>query len=319
MTNMEILLPFALPPSEHAKDLLLQLQAPALARLLSSAKATSQSVQENFARQLPHEQWLSKTTHASSPPLARAAMAMLNLPTDQGLWFIVQPASLHIARDHLVLTDLRQLELSDTESRSLFDAALPYFTESGFTLCYGCASHWFMRADTWQGMQCSTPDAACGHNIDIWLPTGEKERDWRRLHNELQMLWHTHPVNDAREARGARRINAAWLWGQSATEAEAQQTGLQTLAALSLQAPATSALIPELIAPALAGDWSQWLQAFAQAEQEQLAPALQLLSDGKLDTITLVLTDSQRLMQWHISRNALRKFWIKPSLKRLAS
>ena len=31
--------------------------------------------------------------------------------------------------------------------------------------------------------------------------------------NELQMLLHAHPVNQAREARGELSVNSLWLWG----------------------------------------------------------------------------------------------------------
>jgi hypothetical protein len=36
---------------------------------------------------------------------------------------------------------------------------------------------------------------------------------WRTRMNEIQMLLHDHPVNQAREARGERAINGLWCWG----------------------------------------------------------------------------------------------------------
>jgi hypothetical protein len=223
-----------------------------------------------------------------------------------------------------VLTDRRQLGLSDADSRALFDLALPFINESGFDLRYGDAGNWFLRADAWQGLRTCTPDAACGHNIDIWLPKGEGERAWRKLLNELQMLWHTRAVNDAREARGAHRINSAWLWGGS--HDEKPTTGLALVARQALNQPqkgldltSPQNMFDSLIAPAFAGDWSSWLQEFSQLEQSCFAPLLSALKESKLQSITLVLTDSSRLQTWHARRASMRKFWIQPSLARLAS
>jgi hypothetical protein len=78
-------------------------------------------------------------------------------------------------------------------------------------------------------------------------------------------------------------------------------------------------MFDSLIAPAFAGDWSGWLQEFSQLEQSCFAPLLSALKESKLQSITLVLTDSSRLQTWHARRASMRKFWIQPSLARLAS
>lgn len=319
MTNIEIIVPFALPPSEHAKDLLAELQLPGFARLLAHAKRGQQQKSAAFAPALPHEQYLAKSMADNSPPVAKAAMQILDI-AEHGHWFLLQAASLHIARDHLLLTDRRQLGLSDAESRSLFDIARPFINDSGFDLRYGDAGNWFLRADAWKGLRTCTPDAACGHNIDIWLPTGEGERAWRKLLNELQMLWHTHPVNDAREARGARRINSAWLWGGAdEVRPSAALTLLARLALNQHQPQSEPALLDSLIAPALAGEWANWLHEFAQLEQTCFAPLCAALKQSQINNVTLVLSDSSRLQTWNASRASMRKFWIKPSLARLVS
>jgi hypothetical protein len=329
MTNLEIIVPFALLPAEHAKDLLAALQAPALARLLARARILHQRSSEGFAPSLPHEQKLADFTD-NSPPIALAAMRQLGLSATTGHWFLLQPANLYIARDHLVLTDLRQLELSETESRQLFDAAVPLFTELGLTLLYGNAGSWLLRADDWHRLRTCTPDAACGHNIDIWLPRGEGERAWRKLQNELQMLWHTHPINDDRAQRGVPRINTVWLWGGTPPNASATvPPGLALLARAALGdsvAPTAAELGPgqvrcrnDLIGPALAGDWSSWLAAFAQLDAQFFAPLADALNAGRIDSPSLIFTDSSRLVSVQASRSGMRKFWLAPSLTRLIS
>ena len=331
MPHPTLIIPFALAPTEHAKDLLATLQAPSLAQLLSHASAVRRDAFEPYAPLLPHEQWLIGSQRDNSPAIAHTLMQQLGMTTESGYWFVLEPSHFHVARDHLVLTDRRQLSLDDATSRTLFDAAHPLFEELGYTLRYGDARHWLLRADAWSELRTCSPDAACGHNIDVWLPRGPGERDWRRLHNEVQMLWHTHTLNDDRELRGERRINALWLWGGStglhgqAAQPQAQPTGLQALARCCLGRSAAHVshdaelrLLDALMERALAGDWSGWLAAMAELDASHITPLLTQLKQGAIDGITLVLTDSTRAIQWQLRRSSMRKFWIRASLARLA-
>ena len=36
---------------------------------------------------------------------------------------------------------------------------------------------------------------------------------WHSILNEIQMVLHEHPVNEAREGRGEPPVNSVWLWG----------------------------------------------------------------------------------------------------------
>ncbi|MDO9215848.1 MAG: hypothetical protein Q7U14_01165, partial [Lacisediminimonas sp.] len=242
--------------------------------------------------------------------------------------------------DHLVLTDLRHLQLEQQESRALFDVARPLFDEAGREFLYGTETLWFMRADDWAAIETSAPDAAVGHNIDIWMPRGAGERAWRKLHNEVQMTWHTLDSNHQREASGRRMINALWCWdthtdtaGSPASAAGGHDQATALLDAFLPGTPrASQASLPALIAAggrslavvdsmtpaALSGDWHQWINAMQATEQTWFAPLLEALRSGKIDRATLVLSDSTRLLQLQCSRWDLKKFWSRPSLAALA-
>jgi hypothetical protein len=305
MRETTLLLPFALPPAEHAKDLIAALDAPALAMLLARGREAARMEYEPFAASLPHEVLLNGIRRDNSPPLAHRMMRELGLPPADGHWFVLQPAHFHVALDHLVLTDLRQLSLDEPTSRAFFDAAKPLIQELGFDTRYGDARRWFLRANNWETMRTCTPDAATGHNVDVWLPTGECAREWRKLHNEVQMLWHMLPLNDEREMHGERRVNALWLWGgASATDTPASPE------------PAVQ-LHDSLISHALASDWGRWLAAMQQIEGARIAPLLNDLQSGAIDRLTLQLTDATRIRTWSVTRASMRKFWVKPSLHRL--
>ena len=77
-------------------------------------------------------------------------------------------------------------------------------------------------------------------------------------------------------------------------------------------------VLDTLLEPALAGDWSGWLAAMAELDNNHITPLLTQLKHGAIDGITLVLTDSTRAIQWRFRRSSLRKFWVRASLARLA-
>jgi hypothetical protein len=349
MSHLDILLPFALPPEEMAADLFRELKTPALSTVVSRAKsegrASRHETYDEFSRALPHETWLARQfglenrmVESGSPPVAIAAMQALGLTSGPGVWFMLEPVHIHIARDHLVLTDPRQLTLTEQESRTLFDVAQPLFEEAGKTLVYGNARLWFVRADEWSQLQTSTPDAASGHNIDIWMPKGAGDRNWRKLQNEVQMHWFIHPINEDRESRRMRPVNSIWLWGGSPASAErspvaynevfnangwmralGQLTEKQTLGATASDivaaAPKHGLLILDSpLEPALANDWSRWLEALHAIETEWLAPLLAALKNGKIDHLSLILTHQARISRFNATRQSLRKFWVPPSL-----
>ncbi|OWW23057.1 hypothetical protein [Noviherbaspirillum denitrificans] len=347
MTELDILLPFGLPPPELAGDLLKQLDAPSLALLSSRAKSENgrHETVDGFRRALPHEQWLarqfgldaSEKTN-SSPAIAAAWMPELDLSPDPGTWFALQPVHIHIARDHLVLTDPRQLVLSEDDSRALFEIAAPLFEEAGKRVLYGNATTWFVEADEWRDLETATPDAAAGHNIDIWMPKGPGERDWRKVQNEVQMHWYGHPLNDEREARGLKPVNSLWLWAGPSTHGQEKRCHYDKAFNLSGYQRALRQYLPahgeasnaadlvssaagrnmlyldDLLEPALANDWGRWLGHMQHLEESWFAPLLEALQSGRIDTVSLIATHDSRISRFTVTRSSLRKFWVKPSL-----
>ena len=354
MNELDILLPFGLPPPDTARDLIRECRTPALASLLSRTGAPhgAQAV-DPFARALAHEVWLARRFgldsglaqhNDNSPPIAHAAMRALGLPAVEGHWFVLQPTHIHIARDHLVLTDMRQLALDPPEARALFDAAAPLFTEIGKTLLYGSADTWFMRADEWPDLHTATPDASSGRNIDIWMPQGEGDRAWRKLQNEIQMHWFAHPLNAQREALGLKPVNSLWLWGGASHDyplpsveqrynasfnlsgwmrlferfADTAQSGAGVTDVLQAGGARGLLLLDALTEPGLTNEWGYWLERIEMLERDWFAPLLAALRSGQLRSLRLILSGQDRIAEYRSNRNTLRKFWITPGLRSLA-
>jgi hypothetical protein len=231
--------------------------------------------------------------------------------------------------------------MAEEEARALFEAAQAIFYEFDKNLLYGNANTWFARADDWAELSTATPDAASGHNIDIWMPTGKEARSWRKLQNEVQMHWFTHPVNAEREARGDKPVNSLWLWGGASlpwagaapriTHAFNVSGWARSLAAgVPHHAPAANAadviaatpasgllMLDGLAGPALNEDWGTWLAHLQALEAAWFAPMLAALKAGRIGRLTLTLTDPATIASFSVNRQSLLKFWVKPSLSPL--
>jgi hypothetical protein len=325
---LEIVLPFALPPRELAPDLIRNLQTPNLARLLAVSNRAPDQLFDPMAAQLPHELWL---TGHHAPCHAVAQMQALGLPAQEGFWFILNPVHFHIARDHLVLTDTRQLALTDESARTLFQLALLEIEAAGLSACYGNAQTWFLRADHWAELQTCSVDAACGHNIDIWMPRGDMARAWRKLQNEIQMAWFEHPMHQQRQEQSLPVVNSLWISQGSTLTTTATTAPPPTRTAHlqrigSQQPPHQHAderdqadantnntiwYADTLIGPALNADWSVWLAEMARIDQYWLSHAI------RHGTFKLVLTHSHIQREFTCSRLRLAQFWRKSGLKHL--
>lgn len=339
MSQITLVLPFALPVPEFAPDLVRALQAPGLSALLSRTSSQRRTPADETVRALPHEQWLARALGLDAggrPAFAAAAMRAYGLAPADGAWFIVNPVHIEIARTHLMMGDPQGLGLSDEDSRALFEAARPYVEEAGHTLLYGDAQTWFLRADAWDGLDTATPEAAFGMDLTDWMPAGASAAAFRRLQNEIQILWHTHPVNAAREARRLPAVNAFWPWGQ-ARAAQAAPAGKRLAAAgtpawLTRLAGGTEADLAQVaahtdgdsilvcagVAPyAVSADWGGWVAAMGQLEAGLFAPILDSLKSGRVREVRLVLSHRDALAEFTTNALAQKKFWRRPTLDAL--
>lgn len=336
MTDVTLVLPFSLPPPPLAPDLARHLKAPALAALLSKTTSSREPADEGGIRHLPHERWLARFLggDAARPAFAHAAMRGFGLDPAGGNWFIVTPGHIEIARSHLLLNDPARLALSEAHSRALCEAARPYVEELGMQLVYGDAGAWFLRADAWQDLETASPEAAAGLDISFFLPAGDDSAAYRKLQNEIQMLWHDHPANREREAQRLPAVNAFWPWaagGASASapmftsgasswmDALAASTGGGKAAPGAAVSGTRTIWCAELQSPALAEDWSAWIVAMQALENDRFAPLLASLRAGEVRRITLVLTGRDKLVEVTTTALAQRKFWRRATLDTLLS
>ena len=337
MAHITLVLPFALPLPEFAPDLVRAMNTPALSQLLSRTSGTTRARVAETTHALPHETWLARALGlgaAGRVDVAVAAMRGFGLEPEGGNWYIVSPGHIQIARTHLTMADTRQVPLADDDSRALFSTAAELCESIGHALRYGDAQTWFLRADDWTGFETATPDTVVNMDLTDFMPKGQPALAYRRLQNEVQMAWHAHPVNAARETRRLPIVNAFWMWGAGRTAPAPTQplAGIAVpgwLGALGDQRFDTLDRLADLLSThrtlvvgplaeaAQAADWGVWLQVMGQLEETLFAPLLAAVKAGRVSKLTLVLSSREGLLETTTSALAQRKFWRSPTLDAL--
>ena len=299
---MHLLIPDILVAPEAVRDIVAALGLPGLVQLLGYGRLLeSEGPQAELDRAMPATHWLLRAFHVPSDGL-RPPLGPLMLLGESGKctgtsWFALQPCHFALARDHVQLGDYA-LDVTPAESSALLAAARESLCEPETELLTGSnGSRWYYHHPALEGLLTSEPARSLGRNIEIWLPengTGLKTdaaRHWRKLHNEVQMIWHAHPVNAAREARGQATVNALWLFGGAALPAHQGESAPAQLAlrpgqdlftglaswSKSQTVPRTVAcdalvVLDELSDAATREDWTAWRSALLGLEQTWFAP-----------------------------------------------
>ena len=184
--------------------------------LLSGDDAVADSLQTAPTQGLPHERFLLGDSVPAAP------FALLGLQggaiESNAVLACIQPVHLHATRDHLVLMHPDHIPLTAAESAALLEEAKPLFQdEFKAEIIAADPCHWFIKPAHFASLATHSVDQAHGRNIDWWLPRDTVEigtaRAWRKLQNEIQMLWHISPINEARQASGLPAINSIWISG----------------------------------------------------------------------------------------------------------
>jgi hypothetical protein len=269
-----------------------------------------------------HLRWLAEQLGLP----ADCALAACSVPTDgapDAAWRI-DPVHLHVGRDHLVLTDPAQLRLEPAEADALAAAIAPLLAEDALALAAPVAGPWSLReTDPGRPLRLRTRPlaGAVGRNIDAWMPVGDDARRWRRLLNEVQMTWFTHPVNAERAARGLPAVNSLWIEGRAPAPSR-MSNAARTAAARLADSPdtavsvdpgdgATLALDPALLAAQIEGDPLRWLDAWSAMDASVFGPMARAVGPWR-DGARLVLAGDAGWRTLEVARRADWRFWRRP-------
>lgn len=275
--DAHLLLPFAAALDEGCQHLLPQLVLPHLTRLLALGPSVSPEAPAPTDGEL-----------ALTPPHERAHAALLGLSAPDGqvpwaawstqspqaaAWF--SPCHQEVGNGHVTLHDPQALGLSEAHSRALLAALQPWALEDGIALSWQAPDRWLAQGPVFEGLATASLDRVVGRSIAPWLPMAPAAAPLRRLQNEAQMLFYTHPAHDERVAAGLAPVNAFWISGSGACPPNAQPSAV----------PVT--VDTRLRTPALRGDWAAWQQAWHQLDAEVLPTWLARAQAGERVRLTL--------------------------------
>jgi hypothetical protein len=297
---MHLVIPYASAMSDAAVQALGTLALPNLERVLADwapvedAAAADLPDADEYSLSLPQERLLARlrgwpVVDGLLPFAAEAARRDGFAPETGSGWALLTPAHWHVGRDQVNLVDPALLDLDEPEARTLHDTLAPLFTELGWTWHWAGATRWYVSHPTLAELPTASIDRVIGRNVDLWLNDHPGVMQVRRLQSEVQMLLYVHPLNDAREARGAMSVNSFWLAGTGPTQPADKAL------------PAHVVVDDRLRAPLLGDDWSTWAEAWHALDAGPLGELLAAGADARLS-----LAGERRWRTW---QPAQRPWW----------
>jgi hypothetical protein len=242
------------------------------------------------------------------------------------------PVHLRADQSSLRLFDSHSFSITQEEADELVVAFNAFYAELGWRLAAPRPQRWYLSLPSDPAITTRAIAAVVGQSIDACLPQGEAAAEWHTLLNEVQMLFHAHPVNAARELRGEPLINSVWFWGGGelpatvqATAARvvtdhplvmglAQQAGIPRMDVpadggelLAIAGDGVSLLVDDSLESATQyGDIDSWLDALRQLEQHWFVPLLAAVTRGELDSLRVYPCNGHYYLT---NRKQQRRFW----------
>ncbi|MEO8121331.1 MAG: phosphoglycerate mutase [Rhodoferax sp.] len=273
---MHLLIPFAFCSSEGCASALPALKLPHLEKLLARLTPEPLDTGDEFSLSPPHERALARTLGL---PVMDGLIpwAALRAGSADSAWGFITPCHWQVGSHHIAMSGQELPDFSAVESQALLTAMQPYFEEDGITLQYEQPSRWLASGEVFRELATASLDRVVGRNLENWMPRSASAANLRRLQNEMQMLLYTHPVNDARTARGVLPVNSFWLSGTGTLAPALQQAAVE---------PHPIVVTPLRLA-ALNEDWAAWTQAWARLDTTECAALLATLEQGEPGQLTL--------------------------------
>lgn len=230
-------------------------------------------------------------------------------------WAWVTPCHWRAHAQHVEMLGPAELDLRSDEGEALRTSMAGYFAEDGIALhpsTHKIHERWLAFGSIFHDLPTASLQRVSNAGINPWLPRQPQAKGLRRLQSEMQMLLYTHPVNDAREARGAPSVNAFWISGTGTLPAAYPD---------AISAPCT--VVDTLRHSAVCDDAPSWTASWQTLDQVLLADALararaggplQLTLCGENKAVTLAV---QQQTWWQSLHQRLRATPVLPLLQSL--
>lgn len=158
------------------------------------------------------ETWLCQAFEVEKQhdwPVAALTALVDGLAAESGTWLRADPVHLQLQRDRSLVLAAPALQITAAEAAALTASLNAHFAADGITLNAAQPARWYLAHAEAATITAPMLSAVAGRP----LPRAQLAGRWHRWLTEIQMLLHEHPVNAAREQRGAPVINSLLLWG----------------------------------------------------------------------------------------------------------
>ena len=281
---MHLLIPFASSLDPHFEGALRELELPNLSRLLGLlAPVEDVGDGDETAPLPPHEHFLARRRGVADapPPIAAWRVRAAGQDPADAAWALLTPAHFAIGTEGVTALGPETLDLDEAESRAFLDALSTalFPAAEGWRTAWLSTGQWAIAHDELDGLEAASADRVLNRGVETWYP---RARRLRTLLNEAQMLLHDHPLNQAREQRGLRPLNAVWIGGGARERGHAL--------------PADLLVDPRLRGPMLTGDLYAWSEGWKALDQ---GPIGQLLNAARANQpVSLTLSGERLARTW---------------------
>ncbi len=191
-------------------------------------------------------------------------------------WAWLTPCHWQVNSDHVRMAAPLDTDISAAESHTVMQTLQAFLLEDGIALHGLHDGNWLALGAPFCELPTASLARASGGAVDYWLPRQAQAQPLRRLQNEMQMLLYTHPVNDARAARGLLPINSFWISGTGALP-----EGFHTT-------PDSDGMVLDALrTPSLRNDAAAWAQAWQQLDAGPIQALLEQARSGEPVALTL--------------------------------
>jgi hypothetical protein len=297
------------------------LRLPALELLLARGRRSSLESE-------PLEAWLLEAFDLEEAPLCAGALTLLAHGGDPGdtHWARADPVHLQLMRDRVVFVPGAAFSIAREEAQALVDTLNGHFA-GRLEMQALEPGRWCARLAADIELPVASPLEMAGRGVD---PGSRADA----LLNEVQMVLHEHPVNEAREARGEPALNSVWLWGAGraplAAQAQWQSVSADEPIALGLARaaqirgrplPASAetwldrspeegrhlVVLDALRLPLALSDAAAFSSAVEDLEKKWFAPLLGALRARRIGMVSLHIPDAGA--SFETIRGDLRRIW----------
>lgn len=261
-------------------------------------------------------------------PLAALSLLAEGHTPGSDCWMRLDPVCLHPDRTEAILVAHDELALDDNEANALQESIRPLLDEWSVRLIKTTPHDWYAQLPEHISLSTTAMIEAKGLGISRLMPTGKDQIKWHGLMNEVQMLWHTHPVNLEREQQGRLQASSVWMWGCGSLPKASDvkfthvysddlvATGLARLNNVShscLNKTYNLKLNNDCFVCDFSwrqfqqsGDSQNWFQALEKWQAEFIQPLFENLSMNKKQNL---MFDFGGASVYHITQKNMRRWW----------